>query len=155
QPKDVTGTYFLRLRLRDAAGRGLSSNVYWLSTQEDVLDWKDTKWYYTPTKTHADLTGLAKLSPTTLTARVRFDDRAPEGRATVSVQNPGKALAFQVRLKLVDPETGAEILPVYWDDNYLALFPGETQEIAVSYPRGAKPAHPALEADAWNVPSAR
>ncbi len=37
----------------------MSRNFYWLSTREDVLDWKKTKWYYTPTKVHADLTALA------------------------------------------------------------------------------------------------
>jgi exo-1,4-beta-D-glucosaminidase len=155
KPQDLTKTHFLRLKLADAAGKPVSSNLYWLPTQEDVLDWKNTQWYYTPTKVHADLTGLAQLPPTTLTARIRFDDEAPEGRASVSIENTGKALAFQVRLKLLDPGTGKEILPVFWGDNYLALFPGETQEIAVSYPRGGAAAHPALEADAWNVPSAR
>jgi exo-1,4-beta-D-glucosaminidase len=155
RPQDLSPTYFLRLKLADSGGKALSSNFYWLSTQEDVLDWKNTQWYYTPTKIHGDLSALARLPRTTLVGRARFEDAAPEGRASVSIENTGKALAFQVRLKLLDPETGKEILPVFWDDNYLALFPGETREIAVSYPRGPKPGHPALEAEAWNAPNTR
>ena len=33
---DLTKTYFLRLRLTDAAGRELSRNFYWLSAKGDV-----------------------------------------------------------------------------------------------------------------------
>ena len=149
--RDITTTYFLRLRLADANGRELSRNFYWLSTQDDVLDWKNTKWYYTPTSRHADLTALAKLPVTTLTVSPRFDGDASEGAARVTVTNTGRALAFQVRLKLVDPGTGEEILPVYWQDNYFELFPDETREIRVSYPRGTP--RPRVEVEAWNVTS--
>ena len=48
KPKDLSTTYFLRLALEDAAGQLRSSNLYWLSTQDDVLDWKKTEWYHTP-----------------------------------------------------------------------------------------------------------
>jgi hypothetical protein len=68
----------------------------------------------------------------------------------VTVANTGRALAFQVRLKLVDPATGDEILPAFWDDNYFALLPGERREIGVAYPRAAG-ASPRVTADAWNT----
>jgi exo-1,4-beta-D-glucosaminidase len=143
----LSKTYFLRLRLTDAGGRERSRNFYWLSTQEDVLDWKNTKWYYTPTSTHADLTALASLPPTTVAVRPAFGS----GDARVSVTNQGRALAFQVRLKLVDPTDGKEILPVYWEDNYFELFPGETREIRVRY--GTTARQPRVEVEAWNVTS--
>src|SRR6185436_1095695 len=112
---NLTTTYFLRLKLEDSTGRPVSSNFYWLSTREDVLDWKNTKWYYTPTKVHADLTALARLPPTTLALEVRFEDAGGEGTARVAVENTGKALAFQTRLKLVEGASGKEILPVFWE----------------------------------------
>lgn len=148
----LSKTYFVRLLLSDAAGHTVSSNFYWLSTQEDVVDFADeSKWWYTPTRTHADLTALAKLPATSLSLRVRSEAAGPEGRALVSVANAGRALAFQVRLKLVDA-SGREILPVYWQDNYLELFPGETKEVAVSFSvePGGGPFR--VEADAWNAP---
>jgi exo-1,4-beta-D-glucosaminidase len=141
--KDLTTTYFVRLRLDDSSGREVSRNFYWLSTREDVLDWKNTKWYYTPTSRHADLTALAKLPPTTL------DVSAAGGRVTV--KNTGAALAFQVRLKAVDPRTGEEILPVFWEDNYFELFPGETRTIGVSHTRPAPQLR--IDVEAWNVTS--
>jgi Exo-beta-D-glucosaminidase Ig-fold domain len=69
----------------------------------------------------------------------------------VAVSNRGRALAFQVRLKLVDPADGKEILPVYWDDNYFELFPGETRDIGVRYPHTTR--QPRVEVEAWNVTS--
>jgi hypothetical protein len=56
---------------------------------------------------------------------------------------------------------GEEILPVWWDDNYFELFPGETREIQASYrPADAGPVEhtgeptvePTVEIDGWNVP---
>jgi hypothetical protein len=69
------------------------------------------------------------------------------------VRTDGTALAFQVRLKLNDA-AGEEILPVFWEDNYLMLRPGETREVRVALPAGA-PAGAAVEAQAWNAPVVR
>ena len=146
---DLSTTYFVRLSARDRAGKILSSNFYWLSTKPSILDTAKTQWYYTPVSRHADLTMLAALPATTLRATLR---PGADGRSTVRVENTGSALAFQVHLAIVNPSTGAEYLPVFWDDNYLALLPGESREIGVDYGGGA--ARPgALRLDAWNVPS--
>jgi exo-1,4-beta-D-glucosaminidase len=148
----ISTTYFLRLRVDDAAGRPVSSNFYWLSAREDVLDWAKTKWYYTPTKVHSDLRALAQLPPTRLVVTSRVESAGPEGKSRVTVENAGGALAFQVRLKLTDGAGGEEVLPVYWEDNYFALMPGEKRELAVSYP--APKGAPAVQAEAWNAPAA-
>ncbi len=150
----LSTTYFLQLGLDDPSGRRVSSNFYWLSTREDELDWKKTEWYYTPTKVHSDFTALAKLPPTTLAASLGVEEVGAEGRARVRIENTGKALAFQVHLKLLDGKGGREILPVFWEDNYFPLFPGESRQITVAYPKGKAGSAPALEADAWNVPVA-
>jgi exo-1,4-beta-D-glucosaminidase len=185
----LSKTYFLKLDAYGSAGEHVSSNFYWLSTREDVLQWDKAEWYYTPTKVHADLTALASLPKTTLSVDAQFegdDARAAssettgdpaagtragdpaegtragyplslrergrgEGRARIRVQNTGAALAFQVRLKLTGPG-GEEILPVFWEDNYFALLPGETREVFVSYP-SIPDAKAAVEAQAWNAPA--
>jgi exo-1,4-beta-D-glucosaminidase len=151
--KDLSPTYFLRLRVDDAKGALVSENLYWLSTREDVLDWKKTQWFYTPTKVHSDLTALSTLPATTLAVTSRFDDAGAEGRALVSLENTGKAVAFQVRLKVVDAK-GEEILPVYWDDNYVSVFPGEKREIKVAFPKSGS-GKPAVEFEGWNVANGR
>jgi exo-1,4-beta-D-glucosaminidase len=143
---DLTPTYFLRLTATDRTGKALSTNFYWLSTEEDVLDWAKSTWYYTPTTKHADLTQLTSLPQTTLRAMLNASSR---GHATVHVENTGRALAFQVRLVLTNTATGEEFLPVFWSDNYFALMPGEARDITVDYPATAAP--PAVAADAWNA----
>jgi exo-1,4-beta-D-glucosaminidase len=154
-PQGLSTTYFLRLGLEDSSGRSRSTNFYWLSTQDDVLDWEKTEWYYTPTRRHADLRALAGLAPTTLALRAAFEEGGAEPAAGVRVENTGRALAFQVRLKLVEAASGEELLPVFWDDNYFALLPGEVRELRVVYPARRDAAPPRLEAEAWNVPLTR
>jgi exo-1,4-beta-D-glucosaminidase len=140
----LTTTYFLRLSARDTSGAVISTNFYWLSTQEDRLDWSRTEWYFTPTTRHADLTMLSRLPMTTIAASIeRRGDRE-----VVAVQNVGTALAFQVHLRLIDPKTDDEYLPVFWDDNYFALLPGERREVGVSR-LGSDEAR--LRVDGWNV----
>ncbi|MGE5813732.1 MAG: glycoside hydrolase family 2 protein, partial [Acidobacteriota bacterium] len=147
-------TYFVRLSLRDANGKEVSRNFYWLSTKEDEIDWANTKWYYTPTRSHADLRSLASLPGTSLSITTSFTSEGGEHRAHVKVANTGKALAFQVRLKAIDSQSGEEFLPVFWEDNYFPLFPGETRELTVSFPAPAN-ARPAVTAEAWNAAVAR
>jgi exo-1,4-beta-D-glucosaminidase len=151
-PAALSTTYFVRLDLRDAGGQDLGSNFYWLSTRPDVMDWQKSDWFHTPVTSHADLTALDRLPPTRLSVSARRQPSASAGdqAAIVRVQNTGRALAFQVRLKLT--RGGEETLPVLWEDNYLALLPGEAREVRVSYPEGDAPA--AVEARAWNGPSA-
>ncbi len=155
-PQGLRGkTYLLRLSLADAAGSIVSRNSYWLSTQDDVLDWPKTQWYYTPTKTHGDLQSLAALPQTALALDTRLEERGAEGAATIAVRNEGKTLAVQVRLKIVDRASGEEILPVYFDDNYFELVPGETRTVRVAFPLGQPVAHFAVLADAWNAAAVR
>ena len=87
----LTTTYFLRLSARDTSGAVISTNFYWLSTQEDRLDWSRTEWYFTPTTRHADLTMLSRLPMTTIAASIeRRGDRE-----VVAVQNAGTARHFR------------------------------------------------------------
>jgi exo-1,4-beta-D-glucosaminidase len=155
RPEGVDGAYFLRLQLVDAAGQTRSTNVYWLSTREDVLDWAGTKWFYTPTKTHADLTALERLPATQLALRTRFESQRSEGQARVTVENTGRMLAFQVHLRLLDAASGQEPTPVYWDDNYLTLWPGETRELTVTYPLPGDGRRLVVAAEAWNAAPVR
>src|SRR5258707_3661699 len=55
------------------------------------------------------------------------------GSASISLENPGKALAFFVRLKLIRDKDGEEVLPVDWTDNFISLLPGERRNVSVSW----------------------
>jgi len=146
----LTTTYFLKLELHDGGGRLIDQNFYWLSTRADTMEWDKTTWYATPVTTHADLTALATLPPTRLSAAVRALPADETGRAAVvRVRNEGRALAFLVRLEMKDAKSGQGLLPALWEDNYFSLLPGESREVRVSFPGGAAPA--VLDAQAWNA----
>jgi exo-1,4-beta-D-glucosaminidase len=152
QIEGLSKTYFVRLSLQDGAGKPVSSNFYWLSTQPDVSDWAAGNGRYTPIKTYADLTGLEQLTPVKLKVTSRTEQKGVEQVDHVTVENPGKALAFMVHLTILKGPGGADINPVFWGDNYFELMPGEKREIAATYARkllgGAKPQ---IKVDGWNV----
>ncbi len=149
KPEGLSQTYFLVLDVTDAGGEEVSSNFYWLSMQEDVLDWERTEWFYTPTQTHADLTALADLGETTLA--LEMDPVDGDGTVRVRVRNTGSSLAFQVHVRLEDADTGEEVLPVFWSDNYLQLLPGESRMLTASFLPGDAPVRATLTAEAWNA----
>jgi len=148
----LTTTYFLRLTLQDSAGKLVSSNFYWLSTTPEVLDWEKSKWYYTPTKSFADLTALQNLPKVELKVATRIAHKDDEDVAHVTVTNPGPHLAFFVHLRITKGRGGEELLPILWQDNYFSLLPGEKKEITATYRmEDLEGTHPVVEVDGWNV----
>ena len=171
----LTTTYFVSLSLTDDTGKLVSSNFYWLSTKPDVLDWNESTWYFTATKSFADLTGLNALPKVKLIVSSKSEIDGEYGTTHVTIENPTKILAFAVHLKLMkpsryrDPEADSdeiEVLPVLWEDNYFPLMPGERRELTASYmkadvERESKSSDvpiwanqggsPTVDVDGWNV----
>jgi exo-1,4-beta-D-glucosaminidase len=152
EPAGITSTYFLNLQLFSSSGELLSRNFYWLSSKPDVPDFSKTEWYYTPLTEFADFAALQDLPKATLTASMTVSDAGDETAARVTVENSGSGLAFLVRLRLLKGKDGAEVLPVFFDDNYISLLPREKREITVHVRKsdlGA--AKPVLAVDGFNV----
>jgi len=82
----------------------------------------------------------------------RTERQGEESVTHVAVENPGKALAFFVHLKVDKGKGGEEILPVIWEDNYFSLLPGEKREVTATY-RTAElgSTKPDVEVSGWNV----
>jgi exo-1,4-beta-D-glucosaminidase len=140
------------LRLEDSSGKLVGSNLYWLSTKPETLDWAKTTWWMTPTETYADFTALSQLPKVKLRVSSRTEHRGEEAITHVTLDNPSKSLAFFVRLKVNKGPKGEEILPVVWEDNYISLLPGEKRELTATYcasELGAAKA--AVEISGWNV----
>jgi exo-1,4-beta-D-glucosaminidase len=152
----LTTTYFLQLELTDSQGKLMSSNFYWLSTKPDIMDWDKGQNEYTPEKSYADLSELAKLPPTTLNLSARNDSKGEDGVTSVSVENPSKHLAFFVHLSVLKGSGGEEILPVRWEDNYFCLRPGEKRAVSAVYNRkDAEGSTPIVTVDGWNINEAQ
>ncbi len=154
QIEGLSPAYFLDLRVTDGSGKLAGSNFYWLSTKPETLDWAKSNWYTTPTASYADYTSLAQLPKVKLNvaSRSERDGNSEEEVTRVTIENPSKAVAFFVRLKLDRGKGGEEILPVVWQDNYISLLPGEKREITATYRASSLGAEkPEVEVSAWNV----
>jgi exo-1,4-beta-D-glucosaminidase len=151
EPAGLSPTYFVALELAGAGGV-VSRNFYWLSTAPETLDWSKSTGFVTPTRTFADYTALNRLPEAALELSAETRAAGDSRITTVHLRNRSRALAFGLRLKL-DGAGGEEILPVLWEDNYLALLPGEARTLTAKW-RGSE-AHPTVEAQAWNTGAVR
>jgi exo-1,4-beta-D-glucosaminidase len=150
--KEISPIYFVDLKLKEQNGRTAADNFYWLSVKKDVLDEKGTTWFYTPTKEFADFTGLANLPKVTLDVRHRFETLNDEQVIHVTLKNPTDKIAFFIELKVVGEKSGCSILPVFWDDNYISLLPGEVRTLEGRFSSGgSKGEKPVFVFSGWNV----
>ncbi len=153
RPDGLSTTYFLKLELRDSSGKLLSDNFYWLSTKLDTMDWaakKDT--VYTPQKDFADLTGLNSLPQVKLTLKVEHRIEAGKGTVRLKVKNPSASVAFQVHARLTQGKDGDDLVPIFWDDNYFSLLPGEEKTVSATFDAAdLNGKEPSLEITGYNV----
>jgi exo-1,4-beta-D-glucosaminidase len=165
----ISPTYFLKLQLRDGAGKLVSDNFYWLSTKPDVLDWeKKFEEVYTPESAYADLTGLNSLPQ----VKVVFRDSSTESGAGLTsgsttnlvkndgkekvvhafVENPSSSVAFMVHVRIASAKDDRDVVPIFWDDNYVSLLPGEKRELSAHFEAAnAGDDDLVLTVDGWNV----
>ncbi len=148
----LSRVYFVRLLLLDPAGKPVSRNFYWLSTQPDVNDWARSDGRYTAISRYADLKDLEKLPQAKVTVTSRTESRGDQQVERVRVENVSGNLAFFVRLRAVKGATGGEVAPAIWEDNYFDLAPGETREISATFGRKlAAGQKVGIRVDGWNV----
>ena len=152
-PEGLSTTYFLKLELRDATGKLVSDNFYWLSTKLDTLDWagrSDT--VYTPQKDFGDLTGLKNLPKAKVAITKSTRSNGSMHWMTVSVANNGDSVAFMVHPRLTRGKSGDDVVPVFWSDNYFSLLPGEKKSVKAQFDSASLAgATPELVVDGWNL----
>jgi exo-1,4-beta-D-glucosaminidase len=146
-----SGVYFIQLSLSTAEGKVVSSNFYWLSSKKSELDWDNTiQEISTPISSYEDLTELMSLPKT----RLKTTARLLKGGASVQVwlKNASPNLAFQVRLAVERDGPNSEVLPVFWDDNYISLLPGEERMVEARFvSKHSIGPHPTLRVTGWNI----
>jgi exo-1,4-beta-D-glucosaminidase len=152
-PDGLTTTYFLKLELRDANGKLVSDNFYWLSKKPDTLNWaKRQDTVYTPQKEFGDLKELSELPQVSVSAIASSIKTVSWGSTTVTVKNPSNTVAFMVHLRVTRGKDGEEIIPVFWSDNYFSLLPGEQKTVTATYDAsllGGK--EPVVAVDGFNI----
>jgi exo-1,4-beta-D-glucosaminidase len=166
-PPAAAKAYFVELVLKQN-GREIDRNVYWFSTQQDVVDWSKTMGMPQATMTQfADLHELDSLAPgqVHVTAHTH-GQRGPDGADTatdVTITNTSstKAVAFFLRADIRRGNTAGipapgenQVRPVFWSDNDVTLWPGESETLHASYRRRALGGgSPVMSVSGWNVPT--
>jgi exo-1,4-beta-D-glucosaminidase len=158
--------YFVELLLK-RSGTLVDRNVYWLSTQQDAVNWKKT--LDKPVgaiSTYANLQALQTLPQSSISATATTTSQAgPDGAdtaTTVTVTNTSAStVAFLIRADVrrgTASGTAAsgdnELQSSIWQDNDITLFPGESQTLTATYDSAdLQGATPVISLSGWNLPT--
>jgi exo-1,4-beta-D-glucosaminidase len=170
-PPTTASTYFVELLLRQN-GDLVDRNVYWFSTQPDVVNWRATEGSPQGTLSqYADLTALQTLPPATVTVAAQTvmtqTSAAPAAPAqdvtsvTVTNTSTTPTVAFFLRTDVRrgtsqgSPLPGDnEVLPVTWTSNDTTIWPGESETLTATYAATLLDgATPVISVSGWNVAS--
>jgi exo-1,4-beta-D-glucosaminidase len=141
-------TTFLRLELGDARGKLVSENFYWIPAKLARLAWDKTTYVNTPAVSFADMRDLASLPRVPVEWSARRKKEPDE--VAVDVRNSGKSVAFFLHLRAVKAGTDEELVPVFWDDNFISLMPGDSRALMVKVPADTRETIE-IKLDGWNV----
>ena len=115
------GTAFVVLNIKDAVGKTISHNVYWLA----------------PDNKYQDLTTMDRA--TLQTKIVSVTNIGSDKKWTLSITNNSKQVAFFINPQLMSDKD--EVCPSFWSANYFTLAPHESITISVSAPLNKLKAH--------------
>jgi exo-1,4-beta-D-glucosaminidase len=149
---NISTTYFLDLRLYDERNNEIGKNLYWLSTRPDVLDYEVNvePWpYYTPSKEFADFTLLNSLTDVSVNVEYSSKVIGENTNVAVRLKNVSKHIAFFIELKVSGKKSSEVFLPIFWEDNYINLLPGESKNIKAIF--AATDEEIALSINGWNL----
>ncbi|WP_443777378.1 glycoside hydrolase family 2 protein [Bacteroides clarus] len=143
---------FLFLNTKDTQKEYKADNFYYLATQPDQPDWDKTTWIRTPLKQTADFTQLSTMAKSNCKINAQFVPQGKDKVLQITLENTPQALAFFIRLSLKD-EQEELISPIFWEDNYLTLAPGEKRTIQCLIPKSTVLSQNiTLVMSGWNVP---
>jgi hypothetical protein len=112
------GLVLIKLLLTDSAGTILSDNLYWQSQNA------------------AGQRRLAELQPQRIELLAHSSRQGEDSHVEVVITNRGREPALATKITMLDGR-GNRVLPVYYEDNYVALLPGESRRIGVSCPQSS------------------
>jgi exo-1,4-beta-D-glucosaminidase len=166
-PPKAAKTYFVEL-LTTQAGRVIDRNVYWLSTQQDSVNWPATLGKPQATMSQfADLSALMGLPAaelrTTASSRAQAGPNGADRLTEVTITNVSETptVGFFLRADIRrgsatgTPASGEnEVLPVFWSDNDVTLWPGESVTLTAAYRASALRGDSAVVSlSGWNAPT--
>ena len=135
-PAQLSGVHFIKADLKDAAGKLVSTNLYWRAVPEH----------------QDDLTDLNKLPAVILESQVSRTNADGKCKITVTLKNTSSSVALMAHLQLRRKKSGDRMLPVFYDANYVSLVPGEQRAVTMEADESQLNGEDALVmVDGWNT----
>lgn len=132
---ELSSVYFVRCELFEQSGKRIVNNVYWQSSKpDDPGNRSDDRMFWLSEKSWADMTALNDMAMVPLQIAARVEKESNTKQILVSLHNPTNRIAFFERIEMTDGKDGAEVLPIMYSDNYVTVFPGETERVTIHYP---------------------
>ncbi len=132
-PATISPVHFVKTELFDAQNRLISDNFYWRGVSAN------------------DLTALNGLPPAPIEGDIHRHDAAGKCLLDVTLSNPSKVVALMTHIQLRKQRSNQRVLPVFYDDNYVSLLPGESRTIKVEAAlKDLGGENPLIVVDGWN-----
>jgi beta-galactosidase/beta-glucuronidase len=132
-PAGLARTHFIRLTLL-RGDKVVSTNFYLHGNAEE------------------DYAGIRSLAAAKVEMKTRITQTGSTWHVTAELQNASATPALMVRVKAVREKSGDLIAPALYDDNYVALMPGERQTIHVEFDNAdARGERPRVVLEGFNV----
>lgn len=123
---------FLFLSLYDNQNNLLAENFYCLSAKQDEYDWEKSDWVGSPLSQYTDFSSLKSLPKTELKVSVSQSAGDKENIIYVEIENTSSTIAFFSQYLLKDAN-GEIVYPVFWEDNYINILPGQKKVVKCSF----------------------
>ena len=143
--------YFIHLKVMKDE-KEIDDGFYWISKKQDILDYENPKssWKYTFSKQIADFSVLNRLPNVELAYEYNFEKTKDKGDVTIKVTNKSSSIAFFIYFNVVNKQD-EPILPIFWDDNYVTLLPGEERIYHANYSLNSYKDKPIVKIKGFNV----
>jgi Exo-beta-D-glucosaminidase Ig-fold domain/Concanavalin A-like lectin/glucanases superfamily/Glycosyl hydrolases family 2/Glycosyl hydrolases family 2, TIM barrel domain len=127
------GMVIVQLELRDATGKPLSQNLYWLGAKPS---------------SYRELTHLSSTLLHTNAVASTTDNMV---KVKVELTNGGSVVSLANKLTMISTKDRQRILPAYYSDNYISLLPGEKRTVEIEYPISPAKGSAEIAIRGWNT----
>jgi hypothetical protein len=129
-----TNVNFIETRIKDNNDVVLSRNFYWITLAST-----------------RSFTELQSLPTITLSTAYSVDHKDTTNFVNARIVNFMSAPALLIRVKAMT-ESGEQILPAYYSDNYFSLMPGEVRDITIEFDdKYLGGGQPKFYVEGWNI----
>jgi len=113
---DLSQVHFVKMKLT-RQGEVLSENFYWRSRKGQ------------------NYKALEDMPSVALDGQAEMDQAGEQVTLNVELDNPSGQIAFFNRLKVVGAQSGENILPAFYEDNYFTLLPEKDKQVRITFNR--------------------